>query len=199
MVVRSVLGRTACRGRQLHHDHHGGTGGGTGGRLIATIAANERYRGPAACCRLKGPPRRTDAFAMVTPLTTAPPAAAPAATPSADTVDLAPLRELRLLSADLVPELLDLYLAVAPEQLSDLGAALTAADFERVRFCAHLLRDSCVNVGATGLHALAEELERLGRNGSVVGGRALFNQLAAALPVVCTTLSRDRNQPGGLI
>src|SRR5664280_1407688 len=82
IVVRSLLGRTACRGRQLHHDHHGGTGGGTGGRLIATIAANERYRGPAACCRLKGPPRRTDAFAMVTPLTTAPPAAAPAASPS---------------------------------------------------------------------------------------------------------------------
>ena len=136
---------------------------------------------------------------MVTPLTTAPPAAAPAATPSADTVDLAPLRELRLLSADLVPELLDLFFAVAPEQLSDLGAALTAADFERVRFCAHLLRGSCVNVGAIGLAALAEELERLGRNGSVVGGRALFDQLDAALPVVCTTLSRDRNQPGGLI
>src|SRR5664280_3020176 len=82
IVVRSVLGRTACRGRQLHHDHHGGCGGCAGGRLIATIAANERYRGPAACCRLKGPPRRTDAFAMVTPLTTAPPAAAPAASPS---------------------------------------------------------------------------------------------------------------------
>lgn len=118
---------------------------------------------------------------------------------SADTVDSAPLRELRLLSADLVPELLDLYLAVAPEQLSDLGAALTAADFERVRFCAHLLRGSCVNVGAIGLAALAEELERLGRNGSIVGGRALFDQLDAALPVVCSTLSRDRNQPGGLI
>src|SRR5450756_2250747 len=28
IVVRSVLGRTACRGHQPHHDHHGGTAGG---------------------------------------------------------------------------------------------------------------------------------------------------------------------------
>jgi len=46
IVVRSVLGRTACRGHQPHHDNHGGTGGRTGGRLIATIAANERKSSP---------------------------------------------------------------------------------------------------------------------------------------------------------
>jgi len=46
IVVRSVHGRTACRGHQPHHDHHGGTGGRTGGRLIATIAANERNSSP---------------------------------------------------------------------------------------------------------------------------------------------------------
>src|SRR5664280_3627266 len=28
IVVRSVLGRTACRGHQPHHDHDGGTAGG---------------------------------------------------------------------------------------------------------------------------------------------------------------------------
>jgi hypothetical protein len=35
-----VLSRTACRGHQPHHDHPGRTGG----RLIPTIAANERNR-----------------------------------------------------------------------------------------------------------------------------------------------------------
>jgi hypothetical protein len=37
-----MLGRTACRGHQPHHDHHRGHRRGHRGRLIATIAARNR-------------------------------------------------------------------------------------------------------------------------------------------------------------
>jgi len=47
IVVRAGHGRTACRGHHPHHDHQGRTGG----RLVATIAANERYRSPSGRLR----------------------------------------------------------------------------------------------------------------------------------------------------
>ena len=58
IVVRSVLGRMACRGHQPHHDHQEGGGGGTAWRRIppspptcaieARLAACERRRNATA-------------------------------------------------------------------------------------------------------------------------------------------------------
>lgn len=128
-------------------------------------------------------------------MSTVPPAQLAARSDEAalERVNLDHLSELREIDADLVPDLIDIYLNSAPGQLADIGAAIDAADSTRLGFCAHLFKGSCATVGAEGLAELSRELEMIGAAGSVEGSRVGYDRLVPGLAAVCAVLDGQRN------
>jgi HPt (histidine-containing phosphotransfer) domain-containing protein len=78
---------------------------------------------------------------------------------------------------ELLREILDYFLEMAPQQLDDLQAAVTARDVAAVDLQAHSMKGGSANVGAVQLSATARELEMLAKAGSLEGSE----QLVAAM------------------
>ena len=78
---------------------------------------------------------------------------------------------------ELLREILDYFLEMAPQQLDDLQAAVTARDVAAVDLQAHSMKGGSANVGAVQLSATARELEMLAKTGSLEGSE----QLVAAM------------------
>jgi HPt (histidine-containing phosphotransfer) domain-containing protein len=86
--------------------------------------------------------------------------------------------------ADFVVELVDTFLAEAPQMLGELQAALDARSSDRFRRAAHSMKTNAATFGATRLGALARELELGGLPADGIGVdalRAAYTQAAAAL------------------
>ena len=83
---------------------------------------------------------------------------------------------------EFMKELLDLYMEDAKERISELEDAARAGDSEELAKCAHKLKGSSANVGATGISMLAKTLEDKGHAGDTTGAdelvRAARKQLA---------------------
>jgi len=85
------------------------------------------------------------------------------------TIDAATFEELKATAgADFVRELVDTFLADAPEMLKGLRQALEDGDAERFRRVAHTLKSNSNTFGAATLAVLARQLE-LGGLGGVRG------------------------------
>lgn len=81
---------------------------------------------------------------------------------------LAGLRELQKDGeADVLNELIGLFLAGVPPHLGAVREASAAGDAHSVERIAHTLKGSCANMGARGMEALCLELEEMGRAGDV--------------------------------
>ena len=77
---------------------------------------------------------------------------------------LAGLRELQEDGeADILNELIGLFLADVPPYLAAMREASAAGDAHSVGRIAHTLKGSCANMGARGMEALCVELEEMGR------------------------------------
>jgi len=84
------------------------------------------------------------------------------ARPGADVLDPSTLDALRDLGRDfpsLLTELADAFIGGASEQLAVLHGAVASSDYSAAARAAHQLRGSCAAVGATGMAAIAEEIE----------------------------------------
>ncbi|HUP56932.1 MAG TPA: Hpt domain-containing protein [Bdellovibrionota bacterium] len=93
-------------------------------------------------------------------------------------VDLSRIRELlEDGGADLLPELIRLYLAETPRKLMGLEAAVAAGEALKIREWAHSLRSTALNLGASRLAELAGELERLGESGETALARGKLEAL----------------------
>ncbi len=102
-----------------------------------------------------------------------------------DTIDRSIFAELQeAAGAEFVIELVDAFLQEAPQMLTMLRAALGAQQADTFRRTAHSLKSNCLTFGASGLGALARDLEANG----MAGGTAALDTLEAHYRVVATDL-----------
>ena len=108
-------------------------------------------------------------------------------------IDHATFAELQeAAGADFVIELVDTFIAEAPQMLAELRAARTAGNAEQFRRAAHSLKSNSLTFGAMALGALARELEVKGLDRDpAADAQALtaldtaYEQAAAALKTLC--------------
>lgn len=74
---------------------------------------------------------------------------------------------------DFITELIDAFLDDAVTQMNDMKSALASNDDETFRRAAHSLKSNAATFGATDLHALARELEMMGREKNLAVGNRL--------------------------
>jgi signal transduction histidine kinase/CheY-like chemotaxis protein len=113
-----------------------------------------------------------------------------------DSSQLATLREMQEPGhADLVTELIDLFLEETKSQLKGLHKAHVRNDAKEIRRVAHLLKGSSASVGATQMVALYQELEQedqADRNTEV-----LLARLVQEFELVCAALKAERKETEG--
>jgi CheY-like chemotaxis protein/HPt (histidine-containing phosphotransfer) domain-containing protein len=76
--------------------------------------------------------------------------------------------------AAFVRELVDTYLADAPQLFAQMRSALTAGDAETFRRAAHSLKSNSASLGALVLSEQAKELEMMGKDGTLEGATAVI-------------------------
>jgi CheY-like chemotaxis protein/HPt (histidine-containing phosphotransfer) domain-containing protein len=90
---------------------------------------------------------------------------------------LAGLRELG--DAELLAELVELFVDDAPSRISALRDAFEKDDAEAVERIAHTLKGSCGNMGALRLAEICENLQVIGHSGDLSEASELIEQLEA--------------------
>ncbi len=101
-------------------------------------------------------------------------------------LDFQRVREAAGDDPEFIRELMDLYLEDAAERLEELRAALGAGAAEELARCAHKLKGSSANVGATGVSQCAKTLEEKGKAGELGGAQGLIDQADAELRMIAT-------------
>ena len=108
--------------------------------------------------------------------------------PDPGAVDLGVLREATVGDRDLMQHLAEIYVTDADLQLRALDDALENKDSDRIKRIGHALRGSSLQVGANTMAAISEELEKMGKAGSLDGApdaiaraRAEFARVRQAL------------------
>jgi HPt (histidine-containing phosphotransfer) domain-containing protein len=88
-------------------------------------------------------------------------------------IDLTAFEELKQMSgAEFITELIDAFLDDAPRMIESMREALAAKDVESFRRNAHSLKSNANTFGATGLGALAKELEFMAKENNLdIGNR----------------------------
>ena len=107
------------------------------------------------------------------------------------------LDELRALDPDgsggILNELIQSYLADAPEQIGQLRAAIADKNIEAMSRAAHSMKSSSQTFGAMRVGELAREIESIGRANTIIGCDVLLAELeqqyakAAKLLQACMT------------
>ena len=83
-------------------------------------------------------------------------------------IDARVIQGLRELGGDedpgLLVELIDLYLADAPQRMGEIRQALTSGDWKLLERAAHTLKSASANIGALELSSICKELEAKARS-----------------------------------
>jgi HPt (histidine-containing phosphotransfer) domain-containing protein len=95
-----------------------------------------------------------------------------------------------------VAELIDTFVDDGRELLAALGRALDQRDLDAFRRAAHSLKSNGETLGATGLAALARELEARARAGSLAGADDRLGPLTAAYERAAHALGELRRDLG---
>ena len=82
-------------------------------------------------------------------------------------VDIEAAREALGSYAEFLPRLVKVALTEYPKHLDELQSAISAEESEVVRRAAHTLKSSAAQLGGSGVHQLAAELEDMGRKGEL--------------------------------
>jgi HPt (histidine-containing phosphotransfer) domain-containing protein len=91
-----------------------------------------------------------------------------------------------------VAELIDTFVEDGRELIAALRRALAETDLDAFRRAAHSLKSNSQTLGASGLAALARELEAMARAGSLGGAEGRLEPLAGAYEAVARTLGELR-------
>jgi CheY-like chemotaxis protein len=94
---------------------------------------------------------------------------------------------------DLVGKVIALYLDSAGKLTEQIRSAVAARDPDALRLAAHALKSSSGNVGATGLVAIAQELEALGREKQLDAARPLVSRMTDEYQRVVNALKARRS------
>lgn len=94
--------------------------------------------------------------------------------------------------AEFMIELIDTYLADAPEQLQALNTSLAAGDGEGLVRPAHTLKSASASLGALGLAERCRQLELAAKAGSLEGAAGSIEEIAAELERVVGALEHTK-------
>jgi HPt (histidine-containing phosphotransfer) domain-containing protein len=104
-------------------------------------------------------------------------------------IDRQTFEELKQMSgADFINELIDAFLDDAPKLVGELKSALNAKDADAFRRAAHSLKSNAATFGASGLSALARELEMLGKENRLAETGNRLEALKEAVESACREL-----------
>ncbi|WP_153110513.1 hybrid sensor histidine kinase/response regulator [Propionivibrio limicola] len=107
-------------------------------------------------------------------------------------------RELMMGDGELVESILDMFIANMPANIDQLKQALTSGQGAPVRQAAHFIKGAASNLCASGLYAVALEIEQAGAQGNVARASGLLTTLDANWlaflqhPLVMQHLARGR-------
>ena len=99
-------------------------------------------------------------------------------------IDISAYSEMKEIMEEVLPELLKTFLDYMPGQLNDLNKAIDDNNPDLLFGIAHRMKSSSNSLGALGLAKICENIEMLGRAGSIEGASELSSQLKEALDEV---------------
>lgn len=79
--------------------------------------------------------------------------------------------------AELMDEVLQIFLADCPEMMNQLREAIASADAHAIQFAAHAIKGAAANICALRVSAAASQLESMGRENKVAGCHDGFHRL----------------------
>ena len=108
-------------------------------------------------------------------------------------LDTAALANVRAVDGDgaVLAEVIDIYLADAPEQMQSLRNALEGGRLGDLGRSAHALKSASLNVGAKSLCELCSRLERQARAGQSAGTAELVAGIESLMAHVCNALRTE--------
>ncbi len=89
------------------------------------------------------------------------------------------LVDLLMGDKEMAVTILDMFVARMPADIETLRQAVAGGDGAQVRAAAHFIKGVAANVFATGIQAVAHDIERAGSSGNIEGARALLPALDA--------------------
>jgi HPt (histidine-containing phosphotransfer) domain-containing protein len=89
-------------------------------------------------------------------------------------------------------ELIDLFLADAPQRIEEIRRGLEQADIKLLERAAHTLKSSSANVGALSLSQLCRRMEEQARTGQTVELPELYDESNRLWPRVRAALEAER-------
>jgi PAS domain S-box-containing protein len=121
------------------------------------------------------------------------PGPAVANTPASGAIDRTAVERLTAtMGAPFVAELIHTFIEDGRELIAALHRTLSASDIDAFRRAAHSLKSTGETVGATGLAAIARELEAAARAGSLAGAEARVRQVDQVFETATRTLEELR-------
>jgi CheY-like chemotaxis protein len=99
--------------------------------------------------------------------------------PGRPAIDAATVARLQQTDAELLAEVIGIYLAEGPAQIASIRDAVAKHDPQLLASAAHALKSSSGNVGALRVREICSELETIGRSGGVDGAAELVDQLGS--------------------
>ncbi|HTY56329.1 MAG TPA: Hpt domain-containing protein, partial [Candidatus Binataceae bacterium] len=120
-------------------------------------------------------------------------ASAPSApqTNSGAAVDAEALALLRAEGDELLPDLIEIYNRTMPDNLQKLEQSLALGDGRAAALVAHSLKGTALTFGAHRMQALAAEIERLTRDGSLEMAKTKLEQFRVECDQVRQALGRE--------
>lgn len=119
--------------------------------------------------------------------------------PDDQVIDSEAIESLRALSPDdggeFLRELIDVFLKDTPQRLAELDQALASQDAAIFTRAAHTIKGSSSNFGATRLSKLAQEIELLGKAGSLAGSAESCARLKSEFALVAEALGKIAQGP----
>lgn len=101
-------------------------------------------------------------------------------------------RLLRVGDQDFVIEMIDLFLAHAPQRLDAATSAAATGDLVTVHRSAHSLKSTAANIGAMRLQAAAAQVEAGASAGDAVGMLSLVERMQSSFEEVRQRLEAER-------
>jgi signal transduction histidine kinase/CheY-like chemotaxis protein len=95
--------------------------------------------------------------------------------------------------AELLAEVIDLFLSDCPKRLADIKAAVDAGDAERLRTTAHALKGAAGTIAAASVFEASQTLERLGAERRLDPAPAAFRHLSQEAATLMDALRGLRN------
>jgi HPt (histidine-containing phosphotransfer) domain-containing protein len=97
-------------------------------------------------------------------------------------------------ATEVLAQLIDNYLAEAPQLLQAMRAAVATKDAAALHQAAHTLRSASANVGATSMCQLCKAVEAMGGAGTTAGALASVLQVETAYATVKAALQMERQR-----